>query len=195
MGSEIARNLLRGPHLQSCKQFYASHVEGKSRSCWRAGSLLFLRKSQEQLACVTQLKGLGELPSPSPSLPPPRVWRSCSQALSAGEAGPLNASPENTTLALRNRAFASPPLPPALSTPPRAEEEEGTGGRQCRQVTLQLRCAVSSADPWAYSLCSLVYITVVVQSWKHKLFGAFGHLTTQMTGEMCATHVKSHTTP
>ena len=75
---------------------------------------------------ATEDMGMGTSPqTPSPSLPSLRVFRSCSQAPRAGEAGPLNPSLENKPL--RNRDFfLSPPAPPA---PPQAEEEEGTGDR------------------------------------------------------------------
>ena len=98
---------------------------------------------------ATEDTGTGTSPrTPHPSLPSLRVFRSCSQALGAGQAGPLNASPANVTLALRNRVFSSPSH---LSAPPQAGEEEGTGDRQCRQVTLQLRPAGISTDLRAYS--------------------------------------------
>lgn len=78
---------------------------------------------------ATEDTGMGTSPqpplTPSPSLPSLTVFRSCSQALGAGEPGPLNASwkiypsPE--------KRFFLPP--PQLSAPPQSEEEEGTGDK------------------------------------------------------------------
>lgn len=96
---------------------------------------------------------------PDPSLPSLRVIRSCSQAPSAGEAGLINVSPENTTLALSQGLFLPSPALQLLA-PLQAEEEKGLETVHSDDAIRSL----CSSDTQGSALFSPLsgYITVVV---------------------------------
>jgi len=111
LGLKIARIPPRDPNFRLRSSFMLPVSVGKSMAgaCWRAGSLLFLRKSQEQpmchvLACVTRPKRPEQPPAPAQGGEehwwdpvPLRTW---GWGPAPGPRSPLTAIPEGVQLLL-----------------------------------------------------------------------------------------------